>query len=48
MPAHKGLFPGESVDVFFDPARLHFFEPGERGKSIAESPRDRDSRSSAA
>ena len=48
VPAHVGLLPGTTVEMFVDPARMHFFEPGERGRRIAESPRERTSRSSAA
>jgi len=48
VPAHVGLLPGTTVQVFFDPARMHFFEAGEHGGRIAESPRERTSRSSAA
>jgi len=48
VPAHTGLLPGSTLEVFFDPARMHFFEAGERGRRIAESPRERTSRSSAA
>jgi hypothetical protein len=39
MPAHTGLRPGQPVTLFFDLQRVHFFEPGELGKSIAKNPR---------
>jgi hypothetical protein len=48
IPSHAGLGPGASLPVYFDPARMHFFETGSSGKRIAESPRERESRSSAA
>jgi multiple sugar transport system ATP-binding protein len=40
VPAHKGVAPGQTLPVYFDPARIHFFEPGEVGKRIATNPGD--------
>jgi multiple sugar transport system ATP-binding protein len=37
MPAHLGPSPGDAVKVFFDPARLHFFEPGDTGRRLAKN-----------
>jgi len=38
VAAHVGLSPGANIAVFFDPARLHFFEPGDGGKRIVTNP----------
>jgi multiple sugar transport system ATP-binding protein len=45
LTAHYGLSVGDSISIYLDPNRLHFFEKGEFGKSLArnalfESPRD--------
>jgi hypothetical protein len=40
IPAHKGIAPGQTLPIYFDPARIHFFEPGELGKRIATNPGD--------
>jgi ABC-type sugar transport system ATPase subunit len=29
---------GESLPVFFDMSRVHFFEPGENGRKLAHNP----------
>jgi multiple sugar transport system ATP-binding protein len=39
MLAHGGLRPGDELRIFFDPERMHFFEPDAVGKSIATNPR---------
>jgi len=38
-PAHAGLRPGETIPMFFDLERVHFFETGELGRSLAKNPR---------
>jgi multiple sugar transport system ATP-binding protein len=40
IPAHKGISPGQTLPIYFDPARIHFFEPGELGRRIATNPGD--------
>jgi multiple sugar transport system ATP-binding protein len=37
-PAHADLRPGDNLPVYFDPARLHFFELGAAGKRITSNP----------
>jgi hypothetical protein len=39
VDAYQGLAVGDVVPIHFDPARLHFFEPGELGAAIAHSAR---------
>jgi multiple sugar transport system ATP-binding protein len=36
MQAHAGIRPGDTLAVYFDPSRIHFFEPGEMGRRIVE------------
>jgi multiple sugar transport system ATP-binding protein len=38
VDATPGLKAGDVVPVYFDPARLHFFEKGEMGKALVERP----------
>jgi multiple sugar transport system ATP-binding protein len=35
--AHAGIRPGDTLPIYFDEARMHFFEPGEVGRRIVES-----------
>src|SRR5450432_3484532 len=35
IDAYAGVHAGESMTVFFDMARAHFFEPGDNGKKLA-------------
>jgi multiple sugar transport system ATP-binding protein len=46
MDAHDGLSPGQTLPIYMDLGRVHFFEPGERGANLltatsCASPRDR-------
>jgi multiple sugar transport system ATP-binding protein len=34
LHALQGLSVGERLEVYFDPSRLHFFEPGDAGRSL--------------
>jgi multiple sugar transport system ATP-binding protein len=38
VDAHSRLAPGERRDMYFDPNRLHFFEPGELGAKLTTLP----------
>ncbi|MET0790440.1 MAG: sn-glycerol-3-phosphate ABC transporter ATP-binding protein UgpC [Polyangiaceae bacterium] len=37
IDASAGIRPGQSLTVFFDMARVHFFEPGENGKKLVRN-----------
>jgi hypothetical protein len=37
LDASGGLAVGDIVPIFLDPARLHFFEPGELGRALVSS-----------
>jgi len=37
IDSYAGVRPGESMPVFFDMARVHFFEPGENGKKLVRN-----------
>jgi len=39
IPAHSGIRPGDTAPIFFDLERLHYFETGERGRSLVHPPR---------
>jgi multiple sugar transport system ATP-binding protein len=38
VDAAPGLATGDVVPIYFDPARLHFFEKGELGKALVQRP----------
>jgi multiple sugar transport system ATP-binding protein len=38
VDAAGGISVGDALPIYFDPARLHFFEQGEMGKSLVERP----------
>jgi multiple sugar transport system ATP-binding protein len=38
LSAFSGLAVGQTLPIFFDPSRLHFFEKGELGKSLVHNP----------
>jgi multiple sugar transport system ATP-binding protein len=40
MQAHTGVRPGDTLAVYFDPSRVHFFEPGEMGRRIVDAQAD--------
>lgn len=48
LQAHLGMRPGDELPVYFDPARMHFFETGESGRRVAANPSDPRASSSAA
>jgi multiple sugar transport system ATP-binding protein len=37
IDSYAGVHPGESMPVFFDMARVHFFEAGENGKKLVRN-----------
>ncbi len=37
VDAFAGVQAGETLDMFFDIGRVHFFEPGEIGKKLAQN-----------
>jgi hypothetical protein len=37
IDSSAGVHAGQSMPVFFDMARVHFFEPGENGKTLARN-----------
>ena len=37
VDAHAGINVGETLSVFVDTSRVHFFDPGETGERIAEN-----------
>jgi multiple sugar transport system ATP-binding protein len=37
LSAFQGLSVGETISIYFDPSRLHFFERGELGKSLVHN-----------
>jgi ABC-type sugar transport system ATPase subunit len=38
IQAHTAIRPGDTLPVYFDPSRVHFFEPGEIGRRIVDVP----------
>jgi hypothetical protein len=38
MPSYTGLCPGDSLPIYFDLSRAHYFETGERGQRLAGAP----------
>ena len=36
VDAGGGVSVGDSIPIYFDPSRLHFFEAGELGKSLVD------------
>jgi multiple sugar transport system ATP-binding protein len=38
IDSSAGIQAGENLEVFFDMARVHFFEPGENGKNLVRNP----------
>jgi multiple sugar transport system ATP-binding protein len=37
VQSHTGMHPGDTLPIYFDEARMHFFEPGELGTRIVEN-----------
>jgi multiple sugar transport system ATP-binding protein len=38
VQAYPGVKPGDTLTMALDPERMHFFEPGELGKTIGDNP----------